>query len=190
MMQSEGFGERDEEGFFRAVKEAAEEIMKRDDFVVVFHYDADGCSAGAIALKALEREGKKCKWLCLKQLYKENIDEIKALGKNYIFVDFGSGQLDYLKQGLGEDFFIFDHHQPVMHEIKALDGQSIARKHIDHRHHVNPLLFGINGGTEISGAGVAYFFAEALNKKTRTLRRLPSSAHAATCRNQAASSPE
>jgi RecJ-like exonuclease len=169
MHTSEAFGERNEEGFFKAIGAAAGELKKRDDFVVVFHYDADGCSAGAIALRALAREGKKCNWICLKQLYKENIMEIRALGKNYLFVDFGSGQLDYLKEAFGENFFVLDHHQPAMREIKSMDGKILDRKAHEHLWHINPLLFGINGGTEISGAGVAYFFAEALDKKNTDL---------------------
>jgi len=169
MQHSEAIGERNEEGFFKAIKEAAAELKKRDEFVVVFHYDADGCAAGAIAIKALEREGKKCKWLCLKQLYKENIDEIRSLGKNYLFVDFGSGQLDYLKEAFSENFFVLDHHQPVMREIKSMDGNVLERKAYEHTWHINPLLFGINGGTEISGAGVTYFFAQALSAKNTDL---------------------
>lgn len=105
---------RNEEGFFSAIREFANEIKKRDDFVVVFHHDADGSASGAIAIKALEREGKKVSSICLKQLYKENIPQIQELGKTFLFVDFGSGQLDYLVEAFGEDFFVLDHHQPVL----------------------------------------------------------------------------
>ncbi|MFA6064943.1 MAG: DHH family phosphoesterase [archaeon] len=156
---SEELGERDESGFFAVIDKIALEVKKRDDFVVVFHYDADGCASGAIAVKALEREGKKVATLCLKQLYKENIPQITALGKNYLFVDFGSGQLDYLKQEFNDDFFVLDHHQPCL-----VDGKVLA-----HKFHANPLLFGINGGTELSGAGVTFFFANALNEKNKDL---------------------
>ncbi|MGI6589214.1 MAG: DHHA1 domain-containing protein [Candidatus Iainarchaeum sp.] len=146
---------RNEEGFFSAIREFANEIKKRDDFVVVFHHDADGSASGAIAIKALEREGKKVSSICLKQLYKENIPQIQELGKTFLFVDFGSGQLDYLVEAFGEDFFVLDHHQPVL-----VDGLMPLAKW-----HINPLLFGINGGTELSGSGVTFFFALALNEK-------------------------
>jgi len=76
-------GERNEKEFFALLKRMAAEVKQRDDFVVIHHHDADGCAAGAIAIKALEREGKKVARLCLKQLYKENLAEIAALGKNY-----------------------------------------------------------------------------------------------------------
>ncbi|MFA5357878.1 MAG: DHH family phosphoesterase [archaeon] len=155
-------GERNEKAFFSKLKEIADEVKKRDDFVVVYHYDADGCSAGAIAVKALEREGKKVCALPLKQLYKENISEIKEMGKNFLFVDFGAGQLEHLIEGFGKDFFVLDHHQP------AYQGGKI----IEHEWHANPLLFGINGGSEISGAGVSFFFAKELNKKNSDLAYL------------------
>ncbi len=155
MHHEEVHTKRDETAFFKLLDEMAIEVKKRDDFVVIFHHDADGCASGAIAIKALEREGKKVERKCLKQLYRENIPEIKALGKNYLFVDFGSGQMDYLMEEFGENFFVLDHHQSIL-----INGELPK-----HKWHANPLLFGINGGTEISGAGTTFFFALALNKK-------------------------
>ena len=111
-MHAEALGERDEKGFFSLLGEMAKEVLARDDFAVVHHYDADGITSGAITIKALTRAGKKVKSLCLKQLYKENIEEVRALGKNYLFVDFGSGQLDYLLREFGGNLFVIDHHQP------------------------------------------------------------------------------
>ena len=45
-------------------------------------------------------------------------------------------------------------------------------KVVEHQWHVNPLLFGINGGTELAGAGVTFFFALALNEKNKDLSAL------------------
>ncbi len=162
MHYGEALGERDEKGFFDLLNKMAAEIKKRDEIVVVHHYDADGISSGAITIKALEREGKKVSSSCLKQLYKENIAEIRALGKNYLFVDFGSGQMDYLVKEFDGNLFIIDHHQPVTREGKLLEL----------KWHANPLLFGIDGGKELSGAGAAFFFALALNKNNADLSQL------------------
>jgi single-stranded-DNA-specific exonuclease len=159
MYSQEVLPERNELAFFDLLKKIAQEVKKRDDFVVVFHYDADGCAAGAIATKALNRAGKKVATLCLKQLYKENIPQIKELGKNYLFVDFGSGQMDYLKEEFKENFFVLDHHQPTQ----------VNGKQVEHAFHANPLLFGINGGTEISGAGVTFLFAKELDENNSDL---------------------
>ena len=39
-------------------KEIAEFIKRQDNFHIIAHLDADGISAGAIAVKTLERLGK------------------------------------------------------------------------------------------------------------------------------------
>ncbi len=135
----------------------AEEILKRDDFVIVNHHDADGLCAGAIIAKALEREGKKFKNITAKQLYSETIREIQSAGENYIFVDFGSGQLNLLEEFLKENFFVIDHHQAVKS---------------DYEFHSNPFLFGFDGGYEVSGAGMTYLVAGELNEKNKELSAL------------------
>ncbi len=134
--------------------EIASNMRKNDDFVVVHHYDADGCSSGAIMYRAIEREGKKVTKIWVKQLYKETIDEIKGMGKNYVFVDFGSGQLGYLIKEFGDNLFVFDHHQ---------------KTEADHPNHFSPFNHGINGGNEISASGIAYLFAKTLNEKNSDL---------------------
>ena len=148
---------------FSEIKKMSTKIKTLQNVVVIHHYDADGLSSGAILIKALEREGKKVSSLCLKQLYKENIDQIKSLGNNFVFVDFGSGQMDYLVKELGEEnIFIIDHHQPVL----------VNNSIIPLEHHLNPLLFGIDGGKEISGAGLAYLVAKEMNPKNIDLSPL------------------
>ena len=132
------------------MQEIAARVRENDDFVVIHHYDADGCSSGAILYKALEREGKKVQKMWIKQLYKETIPEIKGKGKNYVFVDFGSGQLGYLKEEFGDNLYVFDHHQ---------------KTNVEHMNHFSPFDYGINGGNEISASGVAYLFAKTLNEK-------------------------
>ncbi len=141
--------EKNETAFFKKIKQIASEIIKRDDFVVVHHYDADGITSGAIMCKALERESKKIEVKWIKQLYSEDIEEIKGLGKTYVFVDFGSSYLKELKEAFGKNFFVLDHHQTLK----------------DTEFHLNPLTFGINGGTEISASGVAYLVAKEMNSK-------------------------
>ncbi len=136
------------------MQDIAYRVKKRDNFVVIHHYDADGCSSGAILVKALEREGKKVTKKWVKQLYKETTEEIKGLGENYVFVDFGSAQLEYLIEEFGDNLFVFDHHE----KIKA-----------DHPNHFSPFNHGINGGNEISASGIAYLFAKTLNEKNTDL---------------------
>src|SRR3989344_2093735 len=132
------------------MQELAAEAKKRDDFVVVHHYDADGCSSGAIMFRALERALKKVQRMWVKQLYKETISEIRGLGKNYVFVDFGSAQLGYLKEEFGDDLFVFDHHQKTV---------------VQHPNHFSPFDYGINGGNEISASGIAFLFAMEMDEQ-------------------------
>lgn len=133
--------------FEKKAREIAGEIKMRDDFLVVGNFDADGLSSSAIIGIALKRLGKKFKVRVLKQLYLEEIKRLKKKKQTMIFTDFGSGQLKELKENLPRDFFVIDHHQPVK---------------VDHPMHLNPLLFGVDGGAEISAAGTAYLVAREL----------------------------
>ncbi len=133
--------------FEQKAREIAQEVKKRDDFMIVSNYDADGLTAAAIIGVALKRLGKKFKIRILKQLYENEIDKLAKKNHTFIFTDFGSGQLKELKQKIKSDFFVFDHHQPVKEE---------------HHFHYNPLLFGVDGGNEISAAGTTYMIAREL----------------------------
>jgi single-stranded-DNA-specific exonuclease len=128
-------------------QELAAWVKGKDNFGVLYNYDCDGITAGSIVSLALERAGKQYNSLALKQIYSDTIDEIKQLGKNLIFVDFGSGQLDLLEKHFGNNFIVIDHHQPSSHP---------------HPLHLNPMLFGFDGGTEISASGTSFLFAQQL----------------------------
>src|SRR3989338_1490482 len=132
------------------MEQIAQNVRNSDDFVVIHHYDADGCSSGAILYEALRREGKKVSKMWIKQLYRENIPEIKGKGKNYIFVDFGSGQLQYLIEEFGENLFVFDHHEKTSAQ---------------HPNHFSPFDYGVNGGNEVSASGIAFLFAHTLDSE-------------------------
>lgn len=121
-----------------------------DNIAVIYHYDADGICSGAIICKALERAGKNYKAQWVKQLYKETIEEIKGLGDKYVFVDFGSGQLEQLVQEFGENFVVIDHHQ-----------KSAER---DFKREVNPFDFGVDGGLDVSGSGLSYLVSLGIGK--------------------------
>ena len=135
------------QAFVEKAREIAQEIRKRDGFLVVSNYDADGLSSAGIMCTALTRLGKKFSTKILKQLYEEEIQKIAGTAQNYIFIDFGSGQLSLLKKIIKENFFVIDHHQPEKE---------------DWVYHLNPLLFGVDGGNEISAAGTAYMVCREL----------------------------
>ncbi|MBI4052498.1 MAG: DHH family phosphoesterase [Candidatus Diapherotrites archaeon] len=139
------------------------EVKKWKECVVVHHHDADGISAGSIAVQALLRKGIAVKHKAIKQLYREDFEMLLALGENFVFVDFGSGQLSDLKKHFPENFLVLDHHAPQEDESGRI---------VEHAFHANPLLFGFDGGNELSGAGMAYIFAKTLDANNNDLAAL------------------
>lgn len=137
-----------------AAKVILDNIEKGNIINVSTHVDADGIAAGGIIAKALFREGTKFR-LRLERWMDEKVadriaEENAALT---IFTDMGSGYLDLLEQKLpNRNVIILDHHQPI---IELPDGFV----------QVNPHSHGIDGTRDISGSGVAYFTAKALDKK-------------------------
>lgn len=135
----------------------AEKVKAKNNFVVVGHHDCDGICSTAIIFRALERLGKKAATHTIKQLYSDSVQELKELGENFIFVDFGSGQLEFLVKEFNDNFFVFDHHEPSK---------------IAHENHFNAMNFGFNGGTDLCGAGSCYLFAKTLDEKNIDLVQL------------------
>ncbi len=152
-------------GLTKDASEAAnlilEHIENGDVIHLSSHIDADGLSAAGIMGKALLRAGGKFR-LRLERWMDENVadriaQENAALT---IFTDMGSGYLDLLGESLANrDVIILDHHKPIT-EIPSGFVQ------------VNPHTHGIDGTRGISGAGVAYFAAKALDKKNIDLAYL------------------
>ncbi|MFZ3169395.1 MAG: DHH family phosphoesterase [Candidatus Methanoperedens sp.] len=127
----------------KKAKECADHIKKHSCALVVSHIDADGLTSAAIMGKALERAGIDSRIIFLRQLDQKNLQEIASRNPQLvIFTDLGSGMLDAIKS-LKLNAVIADHHQP--------QGK--------HEFHLNPHLFGLNGGIEVSGSGMTYFIA-------------------------------
>ncbi len=130
-----------------------EHVKKGDTIHLSSHIDADGISAAGIMGKALFRAEAKFR-LRLERWMDEKVAEriAKENAELTIFADMGSGYLDLLGERLANrDVIILDHHQPVAEIPPGFV-------------HVNPHAHGIDGTRDISGAGVAYFAAKAMNK--------------------------
>ncbi|MFD1565368.1 DHH family phosphoesterase [Haloarchaeobius amylolyticus] len=129
----------------------AKRLCEADRVLLASHIDADGLTSAAIAAQALERAEIPFETVFEKQLDEDAIAAIAATDYDTVlFTDFGSGQLDVI--GEYEDAGAFtpivaDHHQPADRDTE---------------YHLNPLLFGINGASELSGAGASYVLARAL----------------------------
>jgi single-stranded-DNA-specific exonuclease len=134
--------ERDEEGFFSACEEARRLALSMKDPLVVHHYDADGLSSGALVLSAFLKEGRKVRNDCIKKLDDEAIDRYLGAGggkreAEIIFVDLGGGNRRVNELG---DVVVIDHH-----ETEGIEKMQ-----------ANPLLHGIDGGSELSASGTAF----------------------------------
>ncbi len=145
------------EGFLAQAQVAAKTILetaKQDKFISVFsHLDADGVAAAGVIGKALYRLDARYRIRVMQWVDEKIITEVTA-GKPdlVILCDFGSGYLDLLSEKLPDmKIVILDHHQ-VTGTAKS---QNIVQ--------LNPHAFGIDGATDVSGSGVTYFAAKALN---------------------------
>ncbi|CCQ32924.1 single-stranded-DNA-specific exonuclease RecJ [Halorhabdus tiamatea SARL4B] len=131
--------------------ECAERLRAAEEVLLASHIDADGLTSAGIAATALERAGIPTTTVFKNQLDDEEIASIAARDvQTVLFTDFGSGQLDAItKHEQRGDFepIVVDHHQPADAET---------------RYHLNPLLEGIDGASELSGAGASYLLARAL----------------------------
>jgi RecJ-like exonuclease len=130
------------------------DTVKEDGFIHVFsHLDADGVAAAGIIGKALSRLDARFRIRITQWIEQDIVGEILSdKPQLVIFTDLGSGYVDLLNQKLGDfKIAILDHHQ-------------IVGKESDNFVHVNPHLYGIDGARDVSGAGVAYFVARAVDK--------------------------
>jgi len=129
-------------------------IKKGNVIHISSHVDADGLSAAGIMGKALIRAGGKFR-LRLERWMDEKVAERIAQENAAltIFTDMGSGYIDLLEKNLSNhEIIILDHHQP----LKEVPSSFVQ---------VNPHIHGIDGTRDISGSGVTYFVAKALDKK-------------------------
>ena len=133
-------------------------VEKGDVIHLSSHIDADGISAAGIMGKALLRAGGRFRLRLERWMDEKVADRIAQENAALtIFTDMGSGYLDLLGERLANrDVIILDHHQPVA-ELPSGFVQ------------VNPHTHGIDGTRDISGSGVAYFAAKALDEKNLDL---------------------
>jgi single-stranded-DNA-specific exonuclease len=135
----------------------AQRLREADAVLLASHIDADGLTSAAIAATALERAGIPFEVVFKTQLDETEIASIAAHEYDTVlFTDFGSGQLDDIAahERAGDfESVVADHHQPAEAETE---------------YHLNPLLAGIDGAAELSGAGAAYLLARALGDTSKT----------------------
>jgi RecJ-like exonuclease len=134
----------------------ARRLLAADSVLVASHIDADGLTSGAIATTALARAGVDHDVTFANQLDEPELERIAASDhQTVLFTDFGSGQLETVARHEAAGAFtpvVVDHHQPADAETE---------------YHLNPLLVGLDGASELSGAGASYVLARALAAEGR-----------------------
>ncbi|MDH7564154.1 MAG: DHH family phosphoesterase [Candidatus Bathyarchaeota archaeon] len=143
--------------FLKSAADAAQVISEatgKGELIHVFsHIDADGVAAAGIVGKALFRLDAKFRIQITQWIDEKIVSEVLSEKPQMIvFTDFGSGYIDFLRENLA-DFkaVILDHHQVVGEQPPNIV-------------HVNPHLHGLDGAKDISGSGVAYFTAKAMDE--------------------------
>jgi RecJ-like exonuclease len=145
------------ERFLASAAEASKvilETVQKDGFIHIFsHLDADGVAAAGIMGKTLYRLDAKFRVRVTQWVDEKIVGEIVAdKPQLVILTDFGSGYIDLLNEKIPNvKVLICDHHQ--------ITGTSANPNFVQ----VNPHMFGIDGATDVSGSGVAYFIAKAVD---------------------------
>jgi len=150
----------------------AQRLCRADRVLLASHIDADGLTSAAIASLALERAAIPFEVVFKKQLDETEIASIAAREYDTVlFTDFGSGQLDVIStHERAGDFqpVIADHHQPAVVDGQSPSASGIESHAAETEFHLNPLLVGIDGASELSGAGASYVLARALADVAQT----------------------
>jgi RecJ-like exonuclease len=151
------FDEDKFETFINSIEYAAKTILnviKNDGFVHIFsHLDADGVAAAGIIGKTLFRLDARFRIRITQWIDEKIVDDIISDKPDLvIFTDFGSGYLNTLSENVSNfKIVILDHHQ-----ISGDETANVVQ--------VNPHLYNIDGAKDISGSGIAYFVAKAIDK--------------------------
>ncbi|MGD6806410.1 MAG: DHH family phosphoesterase [Candidatus Bathyarchaeia archaeon] len=143
--------------FLAQAEEAAKvinEVAAKDGFISCFsHLDADGVAAAGVVAKMLQRLGARFRIRVMQWVDDKIIAEVTADKPQLVIMsDFGSGYLDLLNEKIPNyKIVILDHHQ--------ITGNT-ANPNFKM---LNPHVYGIDGATDVSGSGVAYFAAKAVD---------------------------
>ena len=124
--------------------------------VLVGDYDTDGLASVSTMQQACDNAGIAYASVIIPQLDKTTKTILaQHEGDALIFLDVGASALDQLTD-IERDVYVLDHHEP--------QGETTAV-------HMNPCLHDISS-SDISSAGIAYFFALGMNKENKKLAPL------------------
>ncbi|HQQ24663.1 MAG TPA: DHH family phosphoesterase [Methanomassiliicoccales archaeon] len=154
----------DAQAFRERARSLADRVRNAGSVAIFSHIDADGVSSAAIAYRAVERLGFTPKVHFLKSMSEKDIKLINSCPEELVWIcDLGAGSY---KQLDGSRCIITDHH----HIFGS--GQSFLEFFGGMENMLNPLEFGFEGSTHLSGAGCTYFVARELDPANADLAYL------------------
>ena len=138
----------------RDLASAVRALKGADSVRIVTHIDADGISAGAIADMTAERLGIERTVCFEKKITEEVVKEVNGRREDLVWIcDLGSG---YLSEFDRDSLIITDHHVPDPRWMKS---QTVLDS-FSGMHHLNPHTYGMDGTTEVCGAGMTYLLSK------------------------------
>ena len=157
-------------GLRESADRAARSIKGASSVTVATHIDADGISAAAIAVSALNRLGTSSEVRFFKKLDPDAIKSLKEGGTELTwFTDLGSGSISKIE---GMKAIVSDHHVPESRaQGQQRTGQSLLADFCSVQQ-VNPEIYGISGASDLSGAGSTFLVAQALDGRNTDLSPL------------------
>ncbi|HJX23693.1 MAG TPA: DHH family phosphoesterase [Candidatus Bathyarchaeia archaeon] len=148
---------KDSAGASKIIREFSQ---KDGNIRIIGHFDADGLSGAGLMGKALLRQGANFSIRIAKQLDEKVINNIaKEKAALYIMVDFGSGYLEAINKSFESQCVVLDHHQ-----IQGEPSANVIQ--------VNPHSYGLDGATDLSGSGVSYLVAKAVDERNADLSQI------------------
>lgn len=145
----------DAQAFMDRAKSLAARVKRARSVAIFSHIDADGVSSAAIAYRAVERLGVDPKVHFLKSLNEKEIKLINSSSEDLIWIcDLGAGSyksIDRARAIITDHHHIFGSGQSFLEFFGGMDNM------------LNPVEFGFEGSTHLSGAGCTYFVARELD---------------------------
>ncbi len=144
-----------------SLKEGASVLKEGEGVVtIVSHYDGDGLAAGSLLLRTLIREERAGHVTITRASSEKDIEDIIKGDKSklFIFSDLGSSFAQIISKNLGgRKAIILDHHK-LENNVEA---ENIV--------HINPSVWGIDGGREVCGATLSFLFSLAVDPENKDL---------------------
>ena len=145
---------------------AARLLRNAGSVLIITHIDADGITAGSIAVETVRRLKKEYRISFEKKITDSTVEMVNSSKEDVVWIcDLGSA---YMSMFTRQSVIVTDHHVP---DPGWRRGQSLLDAY-DGKYQLNPHLYGHNGSYEICGAGMTYLLSRAVDPENMDLAYL------------------